>query len=126
MKQFPSFPLPRIVILGFIALLVLGIGRTASAVTPVNDGRLIINRSPLLGRNVSITIKIAGKLAETLTWRRTFERSLTPGRHVITAIPSRTGTYWQGTLEVRPNETYSYTASYAVDKLVLERQNSSR
>ena len=82
-------------------------------------GRLVIRRSPSLGHNVTIYLAIDGQLAGTLTRGRTFDRYITPGRHVLTATPKRSRrSEWQGTLDVRRGETYSYTASYS-NKLVL-------
>ena len=84
-----------------------------------NGGRLIIKRSPVLGSNVSVAIYIDGKPAGTLRRNHPFETYLTPGRHLLVASPNRARGDWHGTLNVRPGETYSYTASYNVDKLVL-------
>jgi hypothetical protein len=122
MKPFSTFLLRRMALLSFV-LLIFGICQTASA---ASGGRLIIKRSPVLGKNVAITIRIDGKLAGTLSYNRTFETILTPGRHVLTAVPNRLDTPWQGTLEVRPNETYHYTAHFAVSRLVLERNATTR
>ena len=89
------------------------------AKTAAEGGRLLITRSPTLGRNKSIYLTIDGKPAGSLTWGRTYDRYITPGRHVLTASPSRTGDAWHTTLDVRPGQTYSYSASYNVDRLVL-------
>lgn len=87
--------------------------------TAAEGGHLVITRYPTLGRNVTITLKIDGQPAGTLTWGRTYDRYITPGRHILIASASRTGGAWQATLDVRPGQTYSYSASYNVDKLVL-------
>ena len=87
--------------------------------TAAEGGRLLITRSPSMGRNVSVNFTIDSKPAGTLTWGRTYDRYITPGRHVLIASPSRTGRAWQGTLDVRPGHTYPYSATYNVDKLVL-------
>lgn len=89
------------------------------ATSAADGGRLFVQRSPTLGRNVSITLTIDGKPAGTLTWGRTYDGYITPGRHVLTASPNRSREGWQGTLNVRRGETYSYSASYNVSKLVL-------
>jgi hypothetical protein len=89
------------------------------ATSAVDGGRLLIRRSPVLGHNVRITLTIDGHLAGTLVRGHTFDRYITPGRHILTATPSRVGDRWQGTLDVRPGKTYSYTASFNVDRLVL-------
>ncbi len=90
-----------------------------------DGGHLVIRRSPSLGHNVTIYLSIDGQLAGTLTRGRTFDRYITPGRHVLTATPKRSSrSEWQGTLEVRRGETYSYTASYS-NKLVLTPASGS-
>ena len=88
-----------------------------------DGGHLVITRSPTMGRNVTITLKIDGKIADSITWRRTFDRYIKPGRHTLTATATRTSGAWQTTLDVRPGQTYSYSASYAVDKLVLTQKH---
>jgi hypothetical protein len=122
MNSSSSFHFRRIAVLSFVAV-IFGLCQIASAAT---GGRLIIKRSPVLGKNVAITIKIDGKLAGTLSYNRTFDTYLAPGRHVLTAVPNRLDTPWQGTVEVRANETYSYTAHYSVNRLVLERNATTR
>jgi hypothetical protein len=87
--------------------------------TASEGGHLLIARSPTLGRNVTITLKIDGKLAGSLGWGRTYDRYITPGRHILTASATRTSGAWQATLDVRAGQTYSYSAAYSVDRLVL-------
>jgi hypothetical protein len=89
------------------------------ASTASEGGHLVITRSPTLGRNVTITLKIDGQLAGSLGWGRTYDRYLAPGRHVLTASATRTSGAWHATLDVRAGHTYSYSAAYSVDKLVL-------
>jgi hypothetical protein len=89
------------------------------ATSATDGGRLLIQRSPTLGANVSIALKIDGKAAGTLVRNRTYDKYITPGRHTLTASPNRSGGQWHGTLDVRVGGTYSYTASYNVDSLVL-------
>ena len=89
------------------------------ATSAADGGRLVIRRSPVLGHNVRITLTIDGQLAGTLVRGHTFDRYITPGRHVLAASPNRSGDPWKGTLDVRPGKTYSYTASFNVDRLAL-------
>lgn len=88
------------------------------ATSAADGGRLVINRSPVLGSNVTISLTIDGKVAGTLVWHRTYDRYITPGRHILIASPTNGGE-WRGILEVRRGETYSYSASYNVYKIVL-------
>jgi hypothetical protein len=85
----------------------------------------VIRRSPLLGDNVSIAISIDGKPAGSMRGR-TYDRYIAPGRHTLTASPDRAGGKWEGTLEVKVGETYSYSASSNNDKVVLTRLSGSR
>ena len=100
-------------------------GGAIFATSAAVGGRLFIRRSPVLGQNVSISLRIDGKVAGTLVQSRTFDRYITPGRHILTASPTGEGT-WQGILDVRRGETYSYIASYNVYKLVLSPVSGSR
>jgi hypothetical protein len=94
------------------------------ATSAADGGRLFIRRSPTLGSNVTISLWIDGKVAGTLVRNRTYDRYLTPGRHILTASPTNGGD-WRGVLDVHRGETYSYTASYG-DKLVLTPMKASR
>jgi hypothetical protein len=95
------------------------------ATSAADGGRLFIGRSPVLGDNVAISLWIDGKVAGTLMRSRTFDRYITPGRHVLTASPTNGGD-WHGVLDVRRGETYSYTASYNTNRLVLTPVSASR
>ena len=91
-----------------------------------DGGRLVIRRSPTLGDNVAISIYIDGKPAGTLVRARTFDKYIRPGRHILTASPNHPQGIWEGTLNVRRGGTFSYTASYNVDRLVLTPVSGSR
>jgi hypothetical protein len=137
MKQL-SFSV-HVLRLALTALLIVSANQSASArdknssspsgaifaTNAADGGRLFIGRSPLLGENVSISLWIDGKVAGTLMQSRTFDRYITPGRHILTASPTG-GAGWQGTLNVRAGETYFYTASYNTNKLVLTPVSGSR
>lgn len=86
---------------------------------PANGGRLVIRRSPALGHNVSMSIYIDGRPAGTLVRARTFDEYITPGRHVLSVRPTSVLGRWRETLDIRPGETYTYTATVNVDRLVL-------
>ena len=124
------FPIPilRIAICGLLVLSAQSLFASDAifATSAADGGRLIIRRSPSLGHNVSITLRIDGKLAGLLSRGRTYDRYLTPGQHHLTASPNRSGGPWRGTLNVRVGETYSYTASFNVDEVVLTPAKVSR
>jgi hypothetical protein len=94
------------------------------ATSAAGGGRLIIRRSPTLGHNMAVSLTIDGQLAGTISRGRTYDRYLTPGRHVLIASPNRLRGEWQGILDVRRGETYSYTVSYS-KKLVLTPESAS-
>ena len=94
------------------------------AATAADSGRLIIKRSPVLADNLGVTIAIDGKPIGVVRRGSAFEHPLSPGRHVLTATPSRRGDPWRGAVDVRAGETYSYVVSYNVNKLVLTRTKS--
>ena len=110
----------RIISLSLVVLLMLTAAQAAVATTPATSGHLVIKRSPTLGRNLSITIKIDGKVAGLLSWGRTFETDLAPGRHELVAEASKSSGTWRTTLDVRPHQTYSYTANYSSGHLKLQ------
>lgn len=96
------------------------------ATSAADGGRLFMRRSPVLGYNVAIAITIDGKPAGTLMWGHTYDRYITPGRHILTALPTGLGGEWRTVLDVRPGQTYSYSAVYTVNKLVLTPVTGSR
>ena len=67
---------------------------------------------------MGIALTIDGKAAGILVRGQIFDKYITPGRHVLIALPSGLGPM-ATVLEVRAGETFSYTASYSVNKLVL-------
>lgn len=95
------------------------------ATSAADGGRLIIKRSPLLGYKSRVDVTIDGKAAGTLSRGHTYDRYITPGRHVLVASPSRGGDS-RTVLDVRAGETYSYIASYNVNRLVLTLASGSR
>jgi hypothetical protein len=88
-----------------------------------DGGRLIIRRSPVLGYNVAISLYIDGQVAGTLVRARVFDEYITPGRHTIVAvpggIPGGPGDRFVAKLDVRTGQTFTYIASYNVNRLLL-------
>ena len=138
MKQV-SFPAP-ILLLATCALLIMSASQSVNArdhhssnrsgaifgTSAADGGRLLIKRSPTLGHNMAIALMIDGKVAGTLVRGHTYDRYITPGRHILIASPNRSRGDWQGILDVRPGQTYSYTASYNTSRLVLTPVTESR
>jgi hypothetical protein len=131
-----SFPILRLAI---CALLIASANQSVKAAEPkssnpsgatfatsaADGGRLYIRRSPVLGENVTITVRIDGKVAGTLVKARNLDRYIAPGHHTLTASPTGGGE-WKGTLNVRQGETYNYSASYNVNGIVLTLLSGSR
>ena len=122
MKRLSS---PAFFLLLAISAVLVASSAVIFAATAV-DGRLLIKRSPVMGDNVAITVKIDGKPAGVVRRGQAYEHYLTPGRHELTVSPNALGGRWSTTLEVRAGETFSYVVSYHVDKLVLTRVTTSR
>lgn len=96
------------------------------ATSAADGGRLVIKRSPVLGTKVTVTISIDGKPAGLIRRGQTYDKYITPGRHVLVASPPRLASAWRTVLEVRPGQTYSYTASFNGSKLVLTPTSGPR
>jgi hypothetical protein len=101
-------------------------GHSIFATGAADGGRLIIKRSPVLGYNVPITVWIDGELAGAFVWGHTYDRYITPGRHLLVAEPNLLRGDWHGILDVRPGQTYTFIASITPKQLILELAPSSR
>ena len=115
-----------ILVLVISALLIASANPGLFAATAADSGRLVIKRSPVLGDNVMVTVTIDGKPAGVVRRAGTYEQLLTPGRHLLSVSPNKLAGPWHTTLDVRAGETYSYVASFHVDKLVLTPVTKSR
>src|SRR5207248_11035556 len=75
----------------FVSGQVLGADpRSPHAVAPSQaPARLIIRRNPNLGVNVIVRLWIDGKPAGSIGYGHTYEGILTPGRHVLAVLASR-------------------------------------
>jgi hypothetical protein len=75
--------------------------------------RLFIRRMPNLGANVIVQLWIDGQSTATLGYARSYEGSLTPGRHVLAVLAtrSRSPIPWEMPLNVQSGQTYVFTAT---------------
>ena len=87
---------------------------------PADGGRLVIKRSPVLMYDMAVAITIDGKPAGNIRRGHTYDRFITPGRHVLAAFPKASAPAWRTTLDVRVGQTYTYLARYSINKLVLD------
>ena len=106
-----------------------GASSTASASTASmpassskNAGRLIIRRVADLGTAEVLNISIDGKQVATLPRGQTYNGSLSPGQHVVSvlAVPNQLHLLpTQKPLSVQAGQTYSLTAMWQGNRLVL-------
>jgi len=75
--------------------------------------RLFIRRMPNLGANVIVQLWIDGQSAGSFGYGRIYQGSLTPGRHVIgvLATRSRPPIPWEMSLNAQSGKTYVFTAT---------------
>ena len=93
-----------------------------SASSSKNAGRLIIQRVADLGTAEVLNISIDGKQVATLPRGQTYSGSLLPGQHVVSvlAIPNALHLLpTQKRLSVQAGQTYSFTAMWKGQRLVL-------
>jgi hypothetical protein len=74
--------------------------------------RLVIRRIPNLGVNVIVQLWIDGKVAGSLGYGHTYEGTLTPGRHVLAVLATRSFSPipWEMALNAQSGQTYIFTA----------------
>jgi hypothetical protein len=96
----------------------------ATAPIPANSGHLIVTRVANFGTDLSLVLSVDGKDVGSFTEGRSYSGYLPAGQHVLTARvdPNRTGTRpGKKTVTVQAGQTYSYTAAWSGQKLVLVR-----
>ena len=87
--------------------------RSPHAVAPSQaPARLVIRRIPNLGANVIVQLWIDGKRAGSLGYGRTYQSTLTPGRHVLAVMATRqlSPIPWEMALNAQSGQTYIFTA----------------
>src|SRR5256884_8054606 len=96
----------------------------AATAPPPNAGHLIINRVANFGSNLSLVVSVDGKDVGSFTEGRNYDGYLPAGQHTLTARvdPNPSGKHpARKTLTVQAGQTYSYTAAWSGEKLVLVR-----
>ena len=96
----------------------------AATAPPPNSGHLIVTRVANFGSDLSLVLSVDGKDVGSFTEGRNYDGYLSAGPHVLTARvdPFRTGTRpARKTLTVTAGQTYSYTAAWSGENLVLVR-----
>src|SRR6266516_6038131 len=91
---------------------------------PANSGHLIVTRVANFGADLGLVLSVDGKDVGSFTEGAQYSGYLSAGQHRLTARvdPNRTGTGpARKTLTVQAGQTYSYTAAWSGQKLVLVR-----
>ena len=99
---------------------------TPSPIPSSKGARLIIQRAPNFGSDLSIRVSIDGKRVANVPRNQHYGGVLTPGRHVITllALPniqSRQPTSMA--LNLKAGKVYIFTATWESDRLLLRASN---
>lgn len=95
---------------------------TTSATANANSGTLVINRAPNMGTGLFLNVSIDGKHVATVGTGRSYNGSLSPGPHVVSVIvePNELSlTPTQKKITVQTGQTYTFTASWQGDTLLL-------
>lgn len=95
-----------------------------AATAPPNSGHLLVSRVANFGSDLSLVLSVDGKDVGSFTEGRSYDGYLSAGQHTLTARvdPNRGGIRpGRKTLTVQAGQTYSYTAAWSGEKLVLVR-----
>ena len=95
-----------------------------TATAPPNSGHLLVNRVPNFGTDLFLVLSVDGKDVGSFGEGRNYDGYLPAGQHVLTARvdPNRTSARpGRTTLIVKAGQTYSYTAAWSGENLVLVR-----
>ena len=123
MKRYSS--IIHIVIAACACLIFAGCATNqATAPIPPNSGHLLINRVANFGADLSLVVYVDGKNVGGFTEGRGYSGYLPAGQHTITirVDPNPGGKRpGQKTLTIQAGQTYSYTAGWSGQSLVLVR-----
>jgi hypothetical protein len=96
----------------------------SAVVQPVKGAaRLIVRRDPGLGNFVIAHLRVDGVLVAVIGYGRTYEGFLSPGRHVLSLLPTpnpKWPTPSAMILDVQSGQTYVFTAIGDSGHLILE------
>jgi len=96
----------------------------AATAPPPNAGHLVVYRVPNFGTDLGLVLSVDGKDLGSFTEGQNYDGYLSAGQHVITARPDPNPTRarpGRKTLTVKTGQTYSYTAAWSGQNLVLVR-----
>jgi hypothetical protein len=106
----------------FLLILVFFSGLSFSKAAGQPSGRLIVIRVANFGWNLAASLKIDGQTVANIVQGRRYDHAIPAGRHVLTvsAVPNlelRQPT--SITVNVRPGQTYIFTALWDADHVYL-------
>ena len=87
-------------------------------------GRLMVNRVANFGDRVSLSVSVDGKEVARLVEGHSYDGFVAPGRHLISATVVPNLVYspvWQKQINVQSGQTYSFTAVWQGQTMVLVR-----
>jgi len=125
MKKYAS--IIHILSLACAGLISVGCATTqpgAATAPPPNSGHLIVTRVANFGTDLSLVLSVDGKDVGSFTEGRNYDGYLPAGQHVLIArVDPNPGGKRPGrkTLTVQAGQTYSYTAAWSGENLVLVR-----
>ena len=96
----------------------------AATAAPPNSGHLIVTRVANFGSDLSLVLSVDGKDVGSFPEGRNYDGYLPAGQHVLMArVDPNPGGNRPGrkTLTVQAGQTYSYTAAWSGENLVLVR-----
>ena len=117
-----------VLILSLACACVISVGcatnHPGAATAPPNSGHLLVNRAANFGTNLGLILSVDGKDVGSFPEGQNYDGYLSAGQHRLTARadPPPTGARpGRATLTVKAGQTYSYTAAWSGQKLVLVR-----
>jgi hypothetical protein len=125
MKKYNS--LTNILGLACACLILIGCATNqpgAATAPPPNSARLLVNRVANFGSDLSLVVSVDGKDVGSFTEGRNYSGYLSAGQHVITIrVDPNPGGKRPGrkTLTIQAGQTYSYTAAWSGQNLILVR-----
>ena len=122
MKKYGS--IVHILSLACVCLISVGCAanQPGAATAPPNSGHLLVNRVPNFGTDLFLVVSVDGKDVGSFGEGRNYDGYLPAGQHVLTVRvdPNQTDARpGKKTVTVKAGQTYSYTAAWSGQNLVL-------
>ena len=87
---------------------------TSSVTSDAGSARFIVHRIPTMGKFVIVQIYVDNVAVGSVGYGGSYEGSLTPGRHFLSALATprpKSGQRPSTTVDVRSGQTYTFTAT---------------